>query len=265
VFLSDSRRQAAPLRSQRRSTGRCPDWKAGHQVRLGPARTLRIVAVRDEDADQPPVDRGRRPIRFSSCFKARWGRALVVTNATLGCGNRKVAPTRPHLAKVPGPGNPFHENGRGTLVSALAAGSAVAVCRSQPLPRLDHALSMSTAKRRYPRRPPVPPRGEVGPRGVCLALSQPTPSCGSRGRRHRPHQLCVRQRPSFSSNSRSAHSGQIPLKRTLLKPATGQGISRALLGSTGATSSQTAARHERWGPDCQTEGEGERRQRTCGK
>jgi hypothetical protein len=31
-----------------------PDWKPGHAIHLG--RTpLRVVAVRDEDADQPPV------------------------------------------------------------------------------------------------------------------------------------------------------------------------------------------------------------------
>jgi hypothetical protein len=78
---------------------------------------------------------------------------VVVTTATASCGTRKVAPTRPHLAKVPGPGRPAPENGRGTLVSALAAVSAVAVCRSQPLPRLDLAPSMSTAKRPNPGEP----------------------------------------------------------------------------------------------------------------
>jgi hypothetical protein len=30
------------------------NWKAGHEIHLG-RRTLRVVAVRDEDADQPPV------------------------------------------------------------------------------------------------------------------------------------------------------------------------------------------------------------------
>lgn len=31
-----------------------PDWGAGHEIYLG-HRTLRVLAVRDDDADQPPV------------------------------------------------------------------------------------------------------------------------------------------------------------------------------------------------------------------
>jgi hypothetical protein len=31
-----------------------PNWKAGDTIPLG-RRTLRVVAVRDDDADQPPV------------------------------------------------------------------------------------------------------------------------------------------------------------------------------------------------------------------
>jgi len=31
-----------------------PNWRAGDSICLG-RRTLRVVAVRDEDADQPPV------------------------------------------------------------------------------------------------------------------------------------------------------------------------------------------------------------------
>jgi hypothetical protein len=31
-----------------------PNWKAGDTIPLGP-KTLRVVSVRDDDADQPPV------------------------------------------------------------------------------------------------------------------------------------------------------------------------------------------------------------------
>jgi hypothetical protein len=31
-----------------------PDWKVGHSIHLG-ERTLRVVGVRDDDADAPPV------------------------------------------------------------------------------------------------------------------------------------------------------------------------------------------------------------------
>jgi hypothetical protein len=31
-----------------------PDWRVDHSIHLG-HRTLRVVGVRDEDADQPPV------------------------------------------------------------------------------------------------------------------------------------------------------------------------------------------------------------------
>ena len=31
-----------------------PNWKAGHMIPLG-GRSLRVVAIRDDDADQPPV------------------------------------------------------------------------------------------------------------------------------------------------------------------------------------------------------------------
>ena len=32
-----------------------PTWQAGDTIPLGAARTLRVVQVRDDDADQPPV------------------------------------------------------------------------------------------------------------------------------------------------------------------------------------------------------------------
>jgi hypothetical protein len=31
-----------------------PNWRPGHTIPLG-HRTLRVVAIRDDDADQPPV------------------------------------------------------------------------------------------------------------------------------------------------------------------------------------------------------------------
>jgi hypothetical protein len=31
-----------------------PDWKPGHTIHLG-RRTLRVVGLRDDDAEQPPV------------------------------------------------------------------------------------------------------------------------------------------------------------------------------------------------------------------
>jgi hypothetical protein len=31
-----------------------PSWKAGHEIHLG-RRTLRVLGIRDDDADQPPV------------------------------------------------------------------------------------------------------------------------------------------------------------------------------------------------------------------
>jgi hypothetical protein len=31
-----------------------PNWSAGDTIHLGRERTLRVVAVRDDDADQPP-------------------------------------------------------------------------------------------------------------------------------------------------------------------------------------------------------------------
>ncbi len=31
-----------------------PDWKPGHTIHLG-RRTLRMVGIRDDDADQPPL------------------------------------------------------------------------------------------------------------------------------------------------------------------------------------------------------------------
>ena len=32
-----------------------PNWSAGDTIHLGRERTLRVVAVRDDDADQPPT------------------------------------------------------------------------------------------------------------------------------------------------------------------------------------------------------------------
>ena len=32
-----------------------PNWQAGDQIPLGRGRSLRVVAVRDDDADQPPA------------------------------------------------------------------------------------------------------------------------------------------------------------------------------------------------------------------
>jgi hypothetical protein len=31
-----------------------PDWRPGHSIYFG-GRTLRVVGIRDDDADQPPV------------------------------------------------------------------------------------------------------------------------------------------------------------------------------------------------------------------
>ena len=32
-----------------------PNWRAGDMIPLGANRTLRVVDIRDDDADQPPV------------------------------------------------------------------------------------------------------------------------------------------------------------------------------------------------------------------
>jgi hypothetical protein len=32
-----------------------PNWRSGDTIHLGRERTLRVVAVRDDDADQPPT------------------------------------------------------------------------------------------------------------------------------------------------------------------------------------------------------------------
>jgi hypothetical protein len=32
-----------------------PNWRPGDTIALGPGRVLRVVDVRDDDADQPPV------------------------------------------------------------------------------------------------------------------------------------------------------------------------------------------------------------------
>jgi hypothetical protein len=32
-----------------------PNWRAGDEIPLGRHRTLRVVGIRDDDADQPPV------------------------------------------------------------------------------------------------------------------------------------------------------------------------------------------------------------------
>jgi hypothetical protein len=32
-----------------------PNWRAGDTIHLGRARTLRVVEVRDDDADRPPT------------------------------------------------------------------------------------------------------------------------------------------------------------------------------------------------------------------
>jgi hypothetical protein len=94
------------------------------------------------------ADRGRSLTRFSSLFQSKVGPSRGRHPWRPGaCGSCQVAPTRPHFAKVPRLGHPLHENGRGTLVSALAAVSAVAVCRSQPLPQLVDPLWLPAAKR----------------------------------------------------------------------------------------------------------------------
>jgi hypothetical protein len=36
-------------------TSAVPNWKPGHTIALGGGRMLRVVGVRDDDADQPPV------------------------------------------------------------------------------------------------------------------------------------------------------------------------------------------------------------------
>jgi hypothetical protein len=105
---------------------------------------------------------------------------VVVTNATRSCGTprrslRSAPPSEGTRSRPTAP-----ENGRGTLGAAPAAVSAVAVCRSQPLPRLGSCPLDEHGQTPYPAKAAVLRRGEVGPGGVCLALSQPTPSCGSR-------------------------------------------------------------------------------------
>jgi hypothetical protein len=32
-----------------------PTWQAGDEIPLGAGRTLRVVAIRDDDTDQPPA------------------------------------------------------------------------------------------------------------------------------------------------------------------------------------------------------------------
>jgi hypothetical protein len=32
-----------------------PNWKPGDTIPLGPGRTLRVLGIRDRDADQPPI------------------------------------------------------------------------------------------------------------------------------------------------------------------------------------------------------------------
>jgi len=36
-------------------TSAVPNWSSGDTIPLGPGRTLRVVDVRDDEADQPPV------------------------------------------------------------------------------------------------------------------------------------------------------------------------------------------------------------------
>jgi hypothetical protein len=36
-------------------TSAVPNWRSGDTIPLGRGRTLRMVSVRDDDADQPPV------------------------------------------------------------------------------------------------------------------------------------------------------------------------------------------------------------------
>jgi hypothetical protein len=36
-------------------TSAVPNWRAGDTIPLGAHKTLRVVAVRDDDADRPPV------------------------------------------------------------------------------------------------------------------------------------------------------------------------------------------------------------------
>jgi hypothetical protein len=36
-------------------TSAVPNWRVGDTIPLGHSRTLRVVGVRDEDADQPPA------------------------------------------------------------------------------------------------------------------------------------------------------------------------------------------------------------------
>jgi len=53
AFSSGSRRQPAS-RLKPTLASAVPNWKAGDLVPLG-RRTLRVVGIRDDDADQPPV------------------------------------------------------------------------------------------------------------------------------------------------------------------------------------------------------------------
>lgn len=65
-----------------------PDWKPGHEIHPG-RRTLRVIAVRNEDADQPPVLVVEVSlIRFSSCFQAA---------TTQGGAERWSSPCDPEL------------------------------------------------------------------------------------------------------------------------------------------------------------------------
>ena len=111
----------------------------------------------------------------------RWSSPMRPGAAALG-GSRRPGPT---CRRYPALAQPATENGRGTLVVALAAVSAVAVCRSQPLPREDHSLLISAAKRRFIPAGRLCRGDENGAGGSLpgLELSQPTPSCGYRGRR----------------------------------------------------------------------------------
>jgi hypothetical protein len=41
--------------ADRRGSSAVPNWSSGDTIPLGAGRTLRVVDVRDEDADEPPV------------------------------------------------------------------------------------------------------------------------------------------------------------------------------------------------------------------
>ena len=61
-------REGAPAEPPTLTTA-VPNWRAGDTIPLG-NRTLRVVAVRDEDADEPPATSSEPSVRTRS--EPRW-------------------------------------------------------------------------------------------------------------------------------------------------------------------------------------------------